>query len=171
MQYVMFLRGINVGGIRVPMGELRVCLAQLGLTDIKTYLQTGNVTFSSSLPAAEIKSSVEKTLGEEFHYEAFILLFPAAIIEKVITQYPFAADDQTHRYAIFCGSQDIINELAAYSSELIDTVEAIAPGENVLYWRAPKGSSTDTFFSKILSKSKYKATTTNRNLNTLEKMI
>ncbi|MEV6422623.1 DUF1697 domain-containing protein [Streptomyces sp. NPDC051662] len=171
MQYVMFLRGINVGGIRVPMSELRECLKRLGLADIKTYLQTGNVTFSSPLPAAELKSSVEKALGEEFHYDAYALLFPAAIIERVIAQYPFATDDQTHRYAIFCSSQDIIEELAAYGNELIDTVEAIAPGENVLYWRAPKGGSTDTFFSKVLSKSKYKATTTNRNLNTLEKMI
>lgn len=51
MRHVMFLRGINVGGTTVPMADLRACLAGLGLQDVRTVLQTGNVVFSSEGPA------------------------------------------------------------------------------------------------------------------------
>jgi uncharacterized protein (DUF1697 family) len=52
-----------------------------------------------------------------------------------------------------------------------DMDEKIAVGNTVLYWKVAKGESTDTVFSKILAKAKYKSTTTVRNINTLEKML
>lgn len=171
MNYALFLRGINVGGIKVPMKELKECLEGLGLQEIKTYLQTGNVTFESDESAANLKPKIEQALSERFGYEAYVLLFPAGILHDVIANYPFAADDIHHRYAIFCSSDEVIKELASVADTLDGSIEAIAPGKHVLYWKVPKGSSTDTTFSKILAKPKYKATTTNRNLNTLEKMV
>ena len=167
----MFLRGINVGGIRVPMPALKECLSGLGLREVTTYLQTGNVLFSSNVSADKLKPLIEKSLSTNFHYEAFVLLFPQQIIKEVVGGYPFEADISSHRYAIFCGSSEVKNELLSFAETLDPAIEEIAAGKDVVYWRAPKGSSTDTPFSKIVAKATYKATTTNRNLNTLEKMI
>ena len=171
MKYVMFLRGINVGGIRVPMLALKECLSALGLENVKTYLQTGNVVFDSSFSEKELKVLIEQSLSKSFNYEAFVLLFPRSIVKEVVDNYPFDANDSNHRYALFCSSQEVKRELFSYANIIDNGIEEIAAGKNVIYWRAPKGGSTDTTFSKIIGKSKYKATTTNRNLNTLEKMI
>ena len=44
--YVALLRGVNVGGARkLPMKELSPALAELGLEDVVTYIQSGNVVF------------------------------------------------------------------------------------------------------------------------------
>jgi hypothetical protein len=49
--------------------------------------------------------------------------------------------------------------------------EQIALGDGVIYWRVKKGLTLDSAFAHYLTKSKYKAFNTNRNLNTLQKML
>lgn len=167
----MFLRGINVGGIKVPMTELKECLSDLGLSEIKTYLQTGNVTFRSDKSAHALKEIIERKLRSRFKYTAFVLLYSADILKDVVEQYPFNSSESQHRYAIFCENESVIDELISYHAELDSSIENIAKGTNVVYWIVPQGSTLKTTFSKIISKPKYKSSTTNRNLNTLEKMI
>jgi uncharacterized protein (DUF1697 family) len=171
MKYVMFLRGVNVGGIKVPMGELKDCLNYLGLNEVKTFLQTGNVTFHSDKPARELKQIVEEKLRSHFKYTAIVFLYPAGILKDLIEQYPFKPSENRHRYAIFCENEAVIDKLISHRSELDASIEDIAKGNNVVYWTVPQGSTLKTTFSKIISKPAYKSSTTNRNLNTLEKMI
>lgn len=50
--FVALLRGINVGGHRrVKMADLRAALASLGATDVRTYVQSGNVVLTTDLDA------------------------------------------------------------------------------------------------------------------------
>lgn len=52
MRYAALLRGINVGGYqKIAMADLRELLEALGLTDVKTHLQSGNAIFSSEVTA------------------------------------------------------------------------------------------------------------------------
>ena len=45
--YLALLRGINVGGKnKVPMAELKALLEELGLEDVRTYIQSGNAIFA-----------------------------------------------------------------------------------------------------------------------------
>jgi len=171
MKYVMFLRGINVGGIKVPMRELKDCLNSLGLIEVKTFLQTGNVTFQSDKSAHELKQIIEEKLHSRFEYTAFVLLYPADILQDVLEQYPFSSGEGQHRYAIFCESESVVKDLISHRSDLDTTIEDIAKSKNVVYWTVPQGSTLKTTFSKIISRPKYKSSTTNRNLNTLEKMV
>ena len=48
-EWVVLLRGINVGGINIKMADLRVALTAAGFTDVRTVLATGNVLLSSPL--------------------------------------------------------------------------------------------------------------------------
>lgn len=66
--FIGLLRGINVGGHnRIPMSDLRVVCAELGWSDIQTYIQSGNLVFSAgSKPAtleAELQHGIEKSFG------------------------------------------------------------------------------------------------------------
>ena len=77
-KYIAFLRGINVGNIRIRMTDLKAAFEQMGFSDVKTYLQTGNVVFESDKTLVDIKSILEKGLSNTFKYDAF-LPFPSGI--------------------------------------------------------------------------------------------
>lgn len=167
-KYIAFLRGINVGNIRVKMPDLKNAFHEMGFKNAVTFLQTGNVVFESDKNISEIKVVLEKGLTETFHYQAFVLLYDFSVLEEVVAKYPFEKDESNHAYVIFVEGEVVFEELATIA-ETVD--EEIAKGNTVLYWKVPKGESLNTPFSKISAKAKYKSSTTVRNINTLEKML
>lgn len=167
-KHIAFLRGINVGNIRIKMPDLKYSFHEMGFQNAVTFLQTGNVVFESDKNISEIKVILEKGLSETFHYQAFVLLNDFDILSEIVSNYPFEKDENHHAYIIFIESESIFEELITISASV---EEKVAKGNTVLYWKVAKGESTDTPFSKILAKTKYKSTTTVRNINTLEKML
>jgi uncharacterized protein (DUF1697 family) len=165
---IAFLRGINVGNIRIKMPDLKVAFEKLGYRDVKTYLQTGNVVFDSDYPIEEIKAILEAHLSQTFHYEAFVLLYNFELLPGIIANYPFEREEGYHAYVIFVDDQAMLSELTTIATNLNETTKT---SNNVLYWKVSRGQSTDSPFAKILAKTKYKAHTTVRNVNTLEKMV
>lgn len=60
-RYVAFLRGINVGGVKVKMAGLKACFEDMGFQDVSTVLQTGNVLFSApKSDLSHLKNSLNK---------------------------------------------------------------------------------------------------------------
>jgi len=49
--------------------------------------------------------------------------------------------------------------------------ERLERGKGVLYWQCPRGESLDTPVAKLLAKTRYKSSTTTRNLRTVEKLL
>ncbi len=177
-KHIAFLRGINVGNIRIKMTNLQRAFEDLDLQEVKTYLQTGNVAFTAS-EDINLKLSIEQKLTQTFHYEAFVLIYDMEALRKIIEFYPFEREDDYQDYVIFIQDKTVLNELKAVSETLFqgnsnaDAKETahLAPDNNALYWKVKKGETLHTAFAKILAKTKYKSTTTTRNLNTLEKMV
>lgn len=168
MRYAIFLRGVNVGGVKVPSADLKTVLAGLGLDDVKTYVASGNVTCTSSLKAGELKSTVEKALSATFSYDAKVLVFAHEELAAIVRGYPFDDDAEHHRYAVLCDSAATSKELAAAT---VGDMEKVSAHGRTLYWRCPKGSTLDTPFSKFSSAKRFREVTTTRNLNTVEKML
>jgi uncharacterized protein (DUF1697 family) len=165
---IAFLRGINVGNIRIKMADLKVAFEVVGCTNVKTYLQTGNVVYESDKTMEDMKPILEKHLSQTFNYEAFVLLYDFGILTNIIAQYPFSKDKNHHAYIVFISNEAIFDDLKNNSNTLNKGIKA---GQNVIYWKVLRGESTDAPFAKILAKAKYKSTTTVRNINTLEKMV
>ncbi|QBI18840.1 DUF1697 domain-containing protein [Egibacter rhizosphaerae] len=90
---VFLLRGINVGGrARVPMAELRETLGDLGLTDVETYLQSGNVAFAApSDDPEDLVGTVEAALADRFGFEIRVLLRTHGDLAAVVADNPFLA--------------------------------------------------------------------------------
>jgi uncharacterized protein (DUF1697 family) len=168
MKYAIFLRGVNVGGVKVTSADLKKMLAGLGLDDVKTYVASGNVTCTSTLEAAELKSAVENALGARFSYDAKVLVFAHDELAAIVKGYPFDHDADHHRYAVLCDSAATAKELAAAT---VGDMEKVSADGRTLYWRCPKGSTLDTPFSKFSSAKRFRELTTTRNLNTVEKML
>ena len=77
-RYVALLRGINVGGKnKIPMAELKKGFEELGFEEVKTYLNSGNVIFSSDKEDVEkLKKQIETMINEQFGFEIPVFVIP-----------------------------------------------------------------------------------------------
>jgi uncharacterized protein (DUF1697 family) len=167
-KYAAFLRGINVGNIRIKMADLTLAFESLGFKGVKTFLQSGNVVFEAKESLAEIKVLLEQKLTETFHYQAFVLLYDFDDLAKIIATNQIERGEKHHVYIIFIETEGTFEELKTIAKTSEETTQE---GDGVLYWKVTKGETLETPFSKTLAKAKYKSTTTVRNINTLEKMV
>ncbi|MGC1176434.1 MAG: DUF1697 domain-containing protein [Candidatus Saccharimonadales bacterium] len=169
MKYVAFLRGINVGGRVVKMTDLKACFEKMGLANISTLLQSGNVLFMSDKEPAALKRDIETGLTEWFGYAAKVQVLSVEKLEEIIAAYPFgAAGADQHDYVIFL-ENGLERSLLEDDYALADG-EQVKAGSGVVYWRVDKGLTLQSSFAKLLTKAKYKDFNTNRNLKTLRKI-
>ena len=74
-KYIAFLRAINVGGHVVKMGELRREFESLGLSNVETFIASGNVIFESpARSSAALERKIEAQLKKAFGYEVITFL-------------------------------------------------------------------------------------------------
>jgi uncharacterized protein (DUF1697 family) len=92
--YVALLRGVNVGGARkLPMKELAPALSGLGLEDVVTYIQSGNVVFRAPAGArTKLVSQVERRIEDVFGLDVTVMLRTPAQLAKLIDANPFDDD-------------------------------------------------------------------------------
>jgi len=92
--YVALLRGINVGGNRkVPMSDLRALHGTLGHSDVRTYIQSGNVVFDAKAgQPARVRAAIEKAIEGEFGFDVTVLLRTPAELAAVVKRNPFGAE-------------------------------------------------------------------------------
>ena len=169
-KYIAFLRGINVGKIRIKMADLRAAFEKMGCQEVKTFLQSGNIVFNSEKKITELKSILEKGLTETFNYEAYVLLYKYETLADFIANYPMEKEEGWHNYVVFVEDDSTFEELKKIAEEAGEEKARIKMGDGVIYWKVKKGNSLSTPFSKFLAKKKYKSMTTVRNMNTLGKV-
>jgi uncharacterized protein (DUF1697 family) len=168
--YSVFLRGINVGGINIKMAELRDALKSAGFPDARTLLASGNVVLTSTSDAAAVKRDCEKCLRDTFGYDAWVVVLDAARVAELVAACPYPDDDKsTHTYITLSSDGGMLDELEAAGAAL-EGAEQMRLGREALAWLAPAGGTLDSPFSKITAKSRFKASTTTRNLRTLIKV-
>ncbi|MFE3292571.1 DUF1697 domain-containing protein [Rhodococcus sp. NPDC059234] len=173
-RYVALLRGVNVGGINIKMVDLKAAITGLGFTNVKTVLASGNVLFDTDrTDFAHIKSDIEAGLRERFGYEAWIVLLDQPTLARIVDDFPFEADREGwHPYVLLSSDPAALDDMYANAATLeLAPGERIQMGDGVLYWHVERGQTLDSPFGKSTGKAKYKASTTNRNLRTLRKLI
>lgn len=169
-KYVAFLRGINLGGRTIKMADLKAAFESLGLQEVRTVLQSGNVIFVSDKTGAQLKDLLEKTLSKRFDYPAKVQVIEFSILQKIVDANPFKnAPSDYHRYVILF-ENGLEKDFAQEATDLDPEVETIATGQGVVYWQVPKGMTLKTRLGKHLAKAQYKPFNTNRNSNTLQKI-
>ena len=66
-RFIALLRGINVTGRnKVPMAELRTLCTKNGMTEVETYIQSGNIVLSADCTADVLESNLEKLIEKKF---------------------------------------------------------------------------------------------------------
>ena len=98
--YIALLRGINVSGQKkVPMAELRKLLSDLGLINVQTYIQSGNVIFQSSEKnRSTLEHLIQKAIAYHFGFEVPILVRMEREIKSILDACPFSKEKKENGY-------------------------------------------------------------------------
>lgn len=89
--YIAFLRGINVGGHnKIIMAELRSSLEQLGLHNVKTYIQSGNILFESNEAEELLQTRIHDKIKEDFGISSVVVIRTAEELQQIVSQSPFS---------------------------------------------------------------------------------
>jgi uncharacterized protein (DUF1697 family) len=93
--YAALLRGINVGGkTQIAMPELQSLVTELGFTDVRTYVRSGNLVFrSDSSDASAVAGRLERRIGEAFDVAPAVLLRTKAELGAIADRNPFLGQE------------------------------------------------------------------------------
>lgn len=89
-RYIALLRGINVSGKnKVPMAELKKCFESLGVMEVKTYLNSGNVIFSSAdKNVTALIDQVERMMQRELGLDIPVFIIPQEELAGILRHAP-----------------------------------------------------------------------------------
>jgi uncharacterized protein (DUF1697 family) len=98
---IAFLRAINVGGHTVTMARLRGEFEAAGLSDVETFIASGNVIFSSRAGTAALENKVEARLRASLGYDVATFIRTIAEVAAIATYRPFP-DARIRTAGAFC---------------------------------------------------------------------
>ena len=169
-QYVALLRGVNVGGNgKLAMADLRISLEELGFSDVRTILQSGNAIFrGTKQPPAGIEKVIEAALSEQMRVGVDVLVRTAAEWSAIIKRNPFAkesADDPAHVVVMVLKVAPTDQQVLALQAE-IRGPEVIRSVGRELYVTYPNGIGRSRLTGTLIEK-KLSTRGTARNWNTV----
>lgn len=173
MKYVALLRGINVGGNSlVKMSELKNIFETFRLTNVTTYINSGNVIFETKeQDQTELGEKLEKLIAEKCKVNSRTLIKSEKEIKKILKEIPqeWNNPQELRCYIGFLFNTTTTAE-AVKEIELREKVDFLRIGTDVLYMTTVMNERTKSKFNKLASKKIYKEMTI-RNLNTTRKIL
>lgn len=170
--YAAFLRGMNVGGHRITNAELARAMADLGFTELGTFLASGNLHFvTDDADPADLEVRIEDQLEQELGYAVPTLVRTADELAAVAAATPFPAEV----VASSAGKLQVVFLRTAPSAAKRRALLALASDEDrlaldgrELYWLPKAGISDATI--DLMNPSLYTGPATMRTMRTVERL-
>ena len=172
-RFVALLRGINVGGHKpVSMSDLRDFMTALGLGDVRSLLQSGNLLFSRGrCPAADLEVLLEAEAQKRLGLACDFFVRSGREWDELVADNPFpdeAARDPGHLVAV-CLKDAPPEEVVGALRKAIAGKEAVAAVGRILYVVYPEGIGRSKLTHALIEK-KLATRGTGRNWNTVLKL-
>ena len=138
-RYIALLRGVNISGKnKVPMAELKLGFESLGLSDVRTWLNSGNVVFSGEeADATALTDRIECMIRREFGLDIPVFVLPQEELADILRHAPDwwgTEDPEIYDNLIFilppASFQDVYREIGAPKEGL----EQIQEYQSVVFW-------------------------------------
>jgi uncharacterized protein (DUF1697 family) len=171
-RFVAFLRAVNLGRRRVQMGTVRGVLPGLGLDDVDSFANSGNLLFSATGPASVHQDAIRSALEDEFGFELTTFVRTARQVRTLAAEKPFGsiATGHTH-FALLTLTPLTAKEkkaVAALSNAHDEVV--IIRGRDV-HWLIRSRSPETTLGPKKWQEALPDNPTTARNTTLLERLV
>ncbi len=171
-RYAILLRGINLGAVnRLPMAELRAELAQAGLADVETYLQSGNVALSAEQPD-DLVARIERLIEGRFGLRIPVMARSHGQLREVVRANPFpeAAQDPKHYQVTFLSG---IPDQVAFAglAQLATPEERVANRGREIYAWHPAAIHSSKLANGLTPAKLGVAQATARNWTTVNKLV
>ena len=172
-RYALLVRGINVGGKnKVVMAELRQELTELGLEKVETYINSGNIFFTSTVPKVRLVEKLEAFF--EVHYpfiQSFSLLSQEDYEEELNNLPDWWNEDLARKDVLFYTE-------GLGVAQVIETVESLELKDEVVYFgrlgifwgKFSEESYSKTAYHRYLFKMPFYRNITIRNAKTFDKI-
>jgi uncharacterized protein (DUF1697 family) len=167
-RYVALIRGINVTGNNlIKMERLRALFERCGCTNVRTYIQSGNVVFDSKKTASRCVQSIEEFLADELGKSIAVHVRTSAELGAIVAANPFAKEKNIEpaRLAVsFLSGPPARERLATLKAVESGRDRFVARG-NEIYVHCPDGfgrSKLAAALDRVLSTK-----STSRNWNTV----
>lgn len=175
-RYIALLRGINISGKnKISMPELKKGFEELGLAEVTTYLNSGNVVFSSAADDENIfANKIKSMIKERFHLDIPIFIILQEELEEVLSNAPdWWGNDKKEIY------DNIIFLIPPLSyAELYDEIgnpkaeyEKAENYKNVVFWSFSRKDYQKTNWWRETAKANISDRITIRTANTVRKIV
>jgi uncharacterized protein (DUF1697 family) len=172
-RYVAFLRGINVSGQKlIKMEDLRTYMAMPGITNVATYIQSGNVLFTSDEVDEDIlRKRIETQLEQKLGYKVLAIIRMIRELQSVARNMPFdtiKTEEKNRLYVTFLAdvpAMDAQGIMGIYSND----AEYARIVHKEVYVYSPNYGKT--CFSNTFIEKKLGMQATTRNWATVNKLL
>ncbi len=171
MKYVAFLRAVNVGGRIVKMDALRRVFEKLAVTEVSTFIASGNVIFESDGAPDDLEAAIEKSLKATLGYDVTTMVRTMGNVATVLDIVQGKKLSPGNGATLYIGFLKHAPPRAAARAVvgMSNDVDSLRVAGRELYWRCQKSFSDSTLDGGRLEKA-LKTPVTLRNFNTVQKI-
>src|SRR6267378_5950857 len=172
MTYVAFLRGVNVGGKGiVSMAAIKEALVALGLSDVRTYINSGNVIFSTrASDTQKLGARIEKALEERTGMPIRVLVTDHKGLKKLVAAIPrHWVDDKTMRTYVLMLWKELDDPKILERLPVRPGVDELRYTPGAVVWRVDRDKVGRSQMNRIVGTPLYKKITI-RSANTMRKL-
>jgi uncharacterized protein (DUF1697 family) len=172
MTYVAFLRGVNVGGKGiVSMSAIKEALAALGLSDVRTYINSGNVIFSTRASDAQrLAARIEKALEQHTGMAIKLLVMDHKTLKKMVDAIPrHWVDDKTMRTYVLLLWKELDDRSILDRLPTKPGVDELKYTPGAVVWRVDRQDVGRSQMNRIIGTPMYKKISI-RSANTMRKL-
>lgn len=163
-RFAVLLRGVNVGkGHRVPMAEFRRLLEQLGGTDVKTLLNSGNAVLGTSARSgAKLAAAIAAGVERSFGVRTPVIVKSAADFARIIDEAPMLPPEHEHsRFLVAFGQDEAALEALGPLLGLAGDGDRLVITRHAAYLHCPRGILQSPLAEALLGKAGRGVTTRN----------
>jgi uncharacterized protein (DUF1697 family) len=173
MVYVALLRGINVGGKnKVDMKELKATFEEAGMTSVRTYINSGNVIFSSGVRGrARLGGVLEESIAQRFGLEIDVVLRDLKAMRAVAKAIPTRwRNDETMKCDVMFLRGEAARASVLKKLHIKPELEEVRYASGAIIWRVDRDAVTRSGMMRLVGTPLYKQMTI-RNVNTARKLL
>ncbi|WP_314413210.1 DUF1697 domain-containing protein [uncultured Streptococcus sp.] len=172
-RYALLVRGINVGGKnKVVMAQLRQELTELGLEKVETYINSGNIFFTSAAPKAQLVEKLEAFFAVHYPFiQSFSLLSQEDYEEELNNLPDWWTKDLARKDVLFYTEGLDVDQVIEKVNSLELEDEVVHFGKLGIFWgKYSEESYYETAYHKYLLKMPFYCQITIRNAKTFDKI-